>query len=264
MRRTVKLLSLFSFCAAVCLLLSPAAALAGQNEVTNTLGMEFVKIEAGTFMMGAPEGDLYKDAQPAHQVTISQPFYMGKFEITRKQWALVMGQEASKVSRPDNPVDNVTMEQVNLFLLKLNSMEGVNAYRLPTEAEWEYAARAGSSTMYFFGDDAAQLGDYAWYFGNIGSTQPVGQLKPNPWGLYDIYGNVFEWCQDFYGKAYYAESPAQDPKGIEADPKARKLPPRSVRGGGWYSKAQYCNSVYRCNSLSSQNFIGLRLVKNME
>ncbi|MBI9075017.1 MAG: formylglycine-generating enzyme family protein [Desulfatibacillum sp.] len=264
MTRTVKLLSIFSFFAAICMVLAPAAALAGQDEFTNMLGMEFVKIEAGSFQMGAPEGDMYEDAQPAHNVTVSNPFFLGKFEITRKQWAKVMGQNPEKVSNPDNPVEEVTYEDVQLFLLKLNKLEGTEAYRLPTEAEWEYAARAGSASACFFGDDLAKLGEYAWYYANAAYTQPVGQLKPNAWGLYDMYGNVFEWCQDFYGQEYYKDSPALDPKGIEADPKARKAPPRVVRGGGWYSKAQFCTSAARNNSLSSQKFIGFRLVKDIE
>ncbi|ACL05058.1 protein of unknown function DUF323 [Desulfatibacillum aliphaticivorans] len=263
MKKRISIFTVGCVVAVVGLLLSPANLFAGQNEFTDSSGMEFVKIEAGAFTMGAPEGEEFEDAQPEHKITITKPFYMGKYEVTRKQWAEIMGQDASKLSNPNNPVEQVSYADVELFLLKLNEKEGTKTYRLPTEAEWEYAARAGTAAAYFFGDDASRLGEYAWYYGNSKFTNPVGRLKPNPWGLYDIYGNVFEWCQDYYGQDYYKDAPSVDPKGFQPDVKVKKTA-RVIRGGGWYSKAKFCSSAYRSNSLSPQKFIGLRLVKDIE
>jgi formylglycine-generating enzyme required for sulfatase activity len=167
--------------------------------------MEFVLMPAGTFTMGSPASDpnAYDDEKPAHQVTISKPFYMGKYEVTQAQWKAVMGSEnnPSYFKGDSLPVDHVSWRDVQEFIQKLNRREeqasGVFC-RLPTEAEWEYAARAGTTTLYSFGDDAAELDDYAWYAGNADHTSyPVGQKKPNAWGLYDMHGNVSEWCQDW-------------------------------------------------------------------
>ncbi len=166
--------------------------------VTNSIGMEFVLIPAGAFMMGTPKEQLdaianeydisrswVEDESPRHRVTISQPFYMGKYEVTQTQWKAVMGDNPSQFKGDNRPVENVSWNDVQEFIKKLNTREGKEACRLSTEAEWEYAARAGTETRYSFGDDGARLVDYAWYDKNSGdTTHPVGQKKPNAWGLF--------------------------------------------------------------------------------
>jgi formylglycine-generating enzyme required for sulfatase activity len=136
------------------------------------------------------------------------------------------------------PVERVSWNDASSFVQKLNQKEGTEKYRLPTEAEWEYSARAGTRSAYFFGDDEGSLGTYAWFGGNSGlKTRPVGEKSPNPWGLYDIYGNVWEWVQDFYGD--YAGDAATDPQGPSEGSA------RVNRGCGWNSTAVYCRSAYR-------------------
>jgi formylglycine-generating enzyme required for sulfatase activity len=216
--------------------------------------MEFVLIPAGTFMMGAEDGE--SDERPVHQVTISRPFYLGKYEVTQAQWQAVMGNNPSLFQGdPKLPVEQVWWTDVQDFLRKLNAKEGGNRYRLPTEAEWEYAARAGSTTAYGFGSDASRLGEYAWYRDNSGGkTRPVGQLKPNAWGLYDMHGNVMEWVQDWYGR-YPAES-VTDPQGPASGSH------RMRRGGAWNSVATVCRSANRYSVPGFRDdFLGLRLVR---
>ncbi len=170
-----------------------------QKTITNSIGMEFVLISAGEFDMGSPsnEAGRYDDEGPVHRVKISKAFYMGKYEVTQKQWRDVMGTDPSHFKGDNLPVESVARKSVQEFIRKLNEKEGTNKYRLPSEAEWEYTARSGTTTPYFFGDDETRVGDYAWYYDNSGSeTHEVGQKKPNPWGLYDMYGNVREWVQD--------------------------------------------------------------------
>ena len=176
-----------------------------QQEVTNSIGMEFVKIPEGEFMMGSPsdEGDRDNDEGPVHKVTIEESYYLGKYEVTQEQWREVMGSNPSYFKGDDLPVEKVSWTDAQMFIQKLNEMEGTNIYRLQSEAEWEYACFAGTTTRYYFGDDESRLGDYAWYLDNLdGQTHPVGQKKPNPWGLYDMHGNVWEWCQDEYHSNY--------------------------------------------------------------
>ena len=164
-----------------------------EKTLTNSMGMEFVLIPSGTFKMGSDTGDA--DERPVHQVTISKAFYMGKYEVTQGQWQAIMANNPSASPGDANrPVDQVAWNDVQTFLSKLNAMEGGQQYRLPTEAEWEYAARAGSTTIFSFGNDPKQLGEYAWYRGNAQRhPHPVGQKRPNAWGLYDMLGNVWEW-----------------------------------------------------------------------
>ncbi len=187
-----------------------------QPKTTNPFGMEFVLIQEGEFMMGSPPNEKNRDDdEDLHQVRISLPFYLGKHPVTQAQWQTVMGKNPSKhAGDPNLPVENVSWNDVQEFIGKLNERESGRTYRLPTEAEWEYACRAGTTTAYSFGDDPGQLGEYAWYEGSSNRrTHPVGQLKPNAWGLYDMHGNVFEWVQDWYDKNYYRQSPPNDPQG---------------------------------------------------
>ncbi|NGZ05210.1 MAG: formylglycine-generating enzyme family protein [Magnetococcales bacterium] len=212
------------------LLFSPSVWSASASALTNTIGMEFVLIPAGSFIMGVPKGPAEQDPEtPQHPVTISKPFYLGKYEVTQKQWEVVMGSNPSKFKDPSRPVENVSWKDVQEFIQRLNEREKVQRYRLPTEAEWEYAARAGTTTRYSWGDDESVVGVYAWYNNNSEQqTHPVGEKQPNLWGLYDMAGNVWEWVQDWYHDEYYAQAPEVDPPG------PAKGSNRVVRGGGWY------------------------------
>jgi formylglycine-generating enzyme required for sulfatase activity len=183
---------------------------------TNSIGMKFVLIPAGSFMMGEDKNfeETSDWEMPRHQVTISKLFYLGVYEVTQGQWESVMGNNPSKFKGNDKPVEMVSWEDVHDFIRHLNQKEGHSFYRLPTEAEWEYSARAGTTSTNYFGNDLSQLGDYAWYEGNSGkTTHPVGQKRPNAWGLYDMLGNVDEWVGDWLGWDYYANSPSVDPTG---------------------------------------------------
>jgi formylglycine-generating enzyme required for sulfatase activity len=191
------------------------------RELTLDLGdgvtMELVYIKPGTFVMGGEsttDGRFECVEVPKHEVTLTKGFYLGKYEVTQAQYEAVMGSNPSRSSKgPDYPVDNVSEGDAIAFCEKLAEATGQEA-RLPTEAEWEYAARAGSATKWFFGDDPAPLGDYAWCKANAeAKSHPVGQKKPNPWGLYDIYGNVCERISDKYSRSYYSISPKVDPTG---------------------------------------------------
>jgi formylglycine-generating enzyme required for sulfatase activity len=217
--------------------------------------LEMVLIPAGEFLMGSPDSDEYAlpYEKPQHRVRITKPFYLGKYLVTQEQWEAVMGSSASRFKGPKNPVESVSWENCQLFLKKLSErsrhshpgpLPGGLDFRLPTEAEWEYACRAGITTRYCYGDDEGQLGEYAWYVENSGNrthrwTHPVGEKKPNAWGLYDMHGNVWEWCEDWYNERYYASSPVDDPTG----PTSGSL--RVGRGGGWDDRAGNCRSAYR-------------------
>lgn len=190
-------------------------------EMTLDLGdgvsMELVYIKPGTFTMGGErttDGRFECVEVPKHEVTLTKGFYLGKYEVTQAQYQAIMGSNPSGSSKgPDFPVDNISEQDAHEFCQKLAEKTG-KAARLPTEAEWEYAARAGKDTKWFFGDDPASLGDYAWFKDNgEGKSHPVGQKKPNPWGLYDMYGNVCERISDTYAKNYYAQGAKTDPTG---------------------------------------------------
>ncbi len=203
--------------------------------------MELVLIRPGSFMMGDDKSD-QKDEKPAHKVTITKPFYMGKYEVTQEQWQALMGSNPSQFKGPKNPVEQVSWEDCQGFLKKLEEKLAASSMkcRLPTEAEWEYACRAGSATKYSFGEEEAKLGDYAWFSGNAGAkTNPVGQKKPNAWGLYDMHGNVYEWCADWHGEAYSSQSSPEDPTGPSSGSS------RVLRGGSWTYGASRCRSARR-------------------
>jgi formylglycine-generating enzyme required for sulfatase activity len=184
----------------------------GRNPTKNAVGMEFVKIAPGEFVMGCSTGenDCDADEKPAHRVQITKVFEIGKYEVTQAQWQAVMGSNPSTIKGDDRPVETISKDEAQDFLAKLTARNDGYRYRLPTEAEWEYAARAG-------GAQPISLDEVAWYAANSGDeTHPVGQKKPNAWGLYDTLGNVREWVSDQYAMNFYANSPPADPTGPEA------------------------------------------------
>jgi formylglycine-generating enzyme required for sulfatase activity len=215
---------------------------------TNTIGMEFVLIPAGKFEMGSPpdEEGRNSDEGPVHHVNIEKAFYLGRYEVTQEQWREIMGDNPSYFTGYDNlPVEMVSWDDVQDFIKKLNEKEGTNKYRLPSEAEWEYACRAGTTTRYSFWDSESKLGDYAWYVDNSDlQTHPVGQKKPNSWELYDMHGNVWEWVQDTWHSSYNGAY-------------------RVIRGGGWYRCAMDCRSANRFlyDPRDRGHFLGFRLLK---
>lgn len=210
--------------------------------------LEMLLIPAGGFLMGSPDSDkrATPDETPQHWVRINKPFYMGKYPVTQEQWETVMGSNPSQLKGPKNPVEMISWDDCQAFLGKLNAKASGQGGRfaLPTEAQWEYACRAGSTTKYYFGDDESQLGDYAWCNATSeGKTShPVGLKKPNAWGLYDMQGNVWELCQDWYDDGYYVLSPADDPAG------PAEGTDRVHRGGIWTNSPTGCRSAYRTYS----------------
>ena len=193
---------------------------------------------------------------PPHEVTVSS-FLMDRRLVTQQRFQMVMGMNPSRWKGEGNPVEQLRWSDAVRFCNKRSELEGLapcydlktlqcnfeaSGYRLPTEAEWEYACRAGTTTPYFFGDSPARLGEYGWFEKNAGGRpRPVGQKLPNPWGLQDIVGNVWEWCNDFYKVDYYQESPRQDPKGPDTGQN------KVLRGGAWRFSADNCRSGYRYN-----------------
>jgi len=193
---------------------------------TDSPQIAFVSIKPGSFMMGCSPGDTNcdPDENPLHPVKLTKPYEIGKYEVTQAQWlAVMMGRNPSRFKGDDLPVENVSWLDAQQFLEKLNSRNDGYRYRLPTEAEWEYAARAGTT-----GPNTGPISDVAWFNGNSDMhSHPVGQKKPNAWGLYDMEGNVYEWVEDWYGD--YEEDPVTDPKGTPNGPG------RVPRGGSWES-----------------------------
>jgi formylglycine-generating enzyme required for sulfatase activity len=236
------------------------------KEITNSIGMKLVLIPKGTFMMGSPESEegRQKD-ETQHEVTISKDYYLGVYEVTQAQYEKVMGKNPSYFQGPkvgnenaDLPVENVSWDDTVEFCKKLSDLpeekKAGRLYRLPTEAEWEYACRAGSKTAYAFDDEEGLLPEYGWFSRNSSRrTHTVGLLEPNAWGLYDMHGNVWECCSDRYGDY---------PKGAVSDPSAPKVGSVRVgRGGGWYDVAADCRSAYRFRFVPSfrDNYLGFRV-----
>jgi formylglycine-generating enzyme required for sulfatase activity len=243
----------------------PAAATGGQpKEVVNTLGMMLLRIPAGTFTMGSPasEKDRHGD-ETQHQVTLSEPFYMGRTEVTQGQWTKVMGTEPWKGRAgvqlgDDYPAVFVSWDDAVAFCKKLSEKEG-KPYLLPTEAEWEYAGRGGTKTAFSFGDDEADLEKYEWFDGNAGAVNEhyahrVAQKLPNRFGLHDMHGNVWEWCSDRIGD--YPSTPLRDPHGPDSGSF------RVLRGGSWDYVPGVVRCAYRSGVTPGDRFysLGFRLV----
>jgi formylglycine-generating enzyme required for sulfatase activity len=237
------------------------------HTIVNSVGMKLVYIRAGEFMMGS-SSNVRREESPRHKVRITQGFYIGATEVTQEQWKAIMSttiaQQRDKLDSifslvgqgESHPVYFISWKEATEFCERLGRAEGRH-YRLPTEAEWEYACRAGSGASYSFGDEESLLAEYDWYSENSGrQTQRVGQKRPNAWGLYDMHGNVSEWCRDWYEKNYYSTSPVTDPQGPVGGER------RVVRGGDWVMTAIAARCASR-GSLSPEtrdNATGLRVV----
>jgi formylglycine-generating enzyme required for sulfatase activity len=225
---------------------------AGPEVVTTAAGIGMVAVPAGTFRMGSADGE--DDEEPVREVTVGA-FLMDRYEVTQGAFEKLMGRNPSKWKAPDRPVEQASWLAAVRYCNARSMQEWLTAcydvetlacdfaadgYRLPTEAEWEYACRAGTDTDYSFGSSAADLARYAWFKANSGAeTHPVGGKLPNPWGLFDMHGNVAEWCQDYYGEDYYAEGQDDDPRG------PREGDERVLRGGSWKYSGDLCRSSAR-------------------
>ena len=228
--------------------------------VKDGISIEMVKVEAGTFMMGATSemkdsyDDPDSDEKPVHQVTLTNDYYMGKYEVTQALWQAVMGSNPSNFKGDNLPVETVSWNDCLGFISKLNSMTG-RKFRLPTEAEWEYAARGGKKSRGYQYSGSSNISDVAWYNENSGSkTHPVGTKQANELGIYDMSGNVWEWCSDWDGS--YSSSSQTNPTGADSGLF------RVRRGGGWSYFARYCRSSSRCSNTPDLrcSYFGLRLV----
>jgi len=231
-----------------------AAAAPSIKTIMTPTGIEMALIPGGTFVMGNEKGD--DDEKPAHSVAVAS-FYMDRYEVTQKAYESLMGSNPSKFKDPQRPVERASWVAAIKYCNMRSMKEGLqpcydiekvecnfaaNGYRLPTEAEWEYACRAGTSGAYSFGENSADLGAHAWTKSNSGqTTHPVGQKKPNSWGLYDMYGNVAEWCNDRYGEKEYAVRAADNPHGPANGDE------RILRGGSWRGAEDRCRSSARAS-----------------
>jgi formylglycine-generating enzyme required for sulfatase activity len=248
--------------------------------VTSSVGIALVRIEPGSFLMGSPDSDRGASdyEKPQHRVSIRKAYALAETAVTQGQYRTVMGNNPSRFQGSDDlPVERVSWFDAVRFCNELSAREGLTpfykvigktvevpdwtgeGYRLPTEAEWEYACRAGGTTKYSFGDDPSGLGEYAWFRDNSGGkTHPVRERKPNALGLYDMHGNVWEWCWDGYDAEYYAQSPADDPAG------PLRSEARVIRGGSWYDDPLNVRSAYRFR-LAPENrddYLGFRVARS--
>ena len=224
--------------------------------VKDGISIDMVKVEAGTFMMGATSEmkDPYDEEKPLHQVTLTNDYYMGMYEVPQALWEAVMGSNPSEYKGDNLPVEMVSWNDCQEFISKLNSLTG-RKFRLPTEAEWEYAARGGKKSRSYQYSGSSNISDVAWYGGNSGSkTHPVGTKQANELGIYDMTGNVIEWCQDWYGA--YSGSSQTNPAGAVSGSD------RVSRGGCWSYNARGCRSSVRIYDAPGycNGFLGLRLV----
>ncbi len=245
-----------------CSTFDPKTSAAGVKVKTHEFnGIEFVWMPPGAFEMGSPEHEVGRDADegPVHAVTFDKGFWISRREISQKEYALVMNDTPSAVTREEMPVTNVSWLDAMAFCAKLSADSGA-AYCLPTEAQWEYAARAGTTGTYHFGNDPLLLDVYDWYAVNAPdkAVQYSGQKAPNRWGVYDVHGNLSEWCYDVYAEDYYAQSCPMAPKGPEGGIA------RVVRGGSAKSKADECRIADRSHAApeAKSPTTGFRIVRD--
>ena len=232
----------------------------GAATITITAGnvsFEMIKVEAGSFIMGCTNeqgSDCYDSENPSHRVTITQDYYIGKYEVTQELYEAVMGVNPSRWKAYNRPVEMVSWNDAQEFCAELSRMTG-RRFTLPTEAEWEYAARGGKKNTNAKYSGSSSVNNVAWYDGNSGNqTHPVGTLRPNELGIYDMSGNVWEWCQDWYGS--YSSTSQTDPAGPGSGSD------RVLRGGSWGSGARGCRVAYRFNITPDyrSNYFGFRIV----
>ncbi len=250
----------------ICLIFWAVVCTAAQNRFINHLGMAFVYIPPGTFVMGSPEteaGHLPDETQ--HNVTLTTGYYIQTTEVTQGQWLAVMGNNPSRFKRcgKDCPVENVSWEDAQAFIVKLNGLDASSQYRLPTEAEWEYACRAGTTTPYAWGEapDCSKANFASSPLSgqckgiSPGQPSPVGSYAPNPWGIYDMHGNVWEWCHDLYGQ--YAGNAVKNPIGPAHGVN------RCLRGGAYFDPVTSSRTANRCWDPPDYRVqdIGFRLVR---
>jgi formylglycine-generating enzyme required for sulfatase activity len=256
--------------------------------ITNSIGMKLARIPAGKFTMGSPRGEAERQPEEVqHEATITKPFYMGVYEVTQSQFANVMDPKTRAVfdggngGGPDHPMDNALWVEADEFCKKLSARDDEKRsgrkYRLPTEAEWEYACRAGTTSAFHVGDSLSSRqanfnGNYPHGGAERGpylrKTTKVGSFDPNAFGLYDMHGNVAEWCADWYDPNYYNDSPDEDPLG----PPVGVLPDDFgnfylvVRGGSWLDDGRACRSAYRFRAMHRNRYwqIGFRVVCEVE
>ena len=217
-------------------------------DYVDKMNVEFMLIKPGHFVMGrnASVKIGYDPELPAHKVEIKQSFYLAKYETTQAQWQLVMNNNPSNFVDPRRPVENVSFKDIKKYIDRLNQLFPSLTYRLPTEAQWEYATRAGSNSIYFFGGSESWLNGYGWYTGNTpGGTQPVGLLAANAWGLHDMHGNVAEWVEDCWHINYLDAPKDGSPWLDNANWFTNNCKERVLRGGSWFSPAFELRSAYR-------------------
>jgi formylglycine-generating enzyme required for sulfatase activity len=231
---------------------------ASPDRLVNSIGMRFQRIPAGSFMMGSDDGQ--DDEKPRHSVTISQDVYMGVFEVTQGQWEQLMDTNPSTFTDPFLPVETITWHDAQTFIERLNARESTTLYRLPTEAEWEYAARGGTQTPYSFGDTTDDVAAHAWYLVNANQrTMTIGRKTPNPFGLHDVHGNVWEWVADAYDPTYYYRSPGIDPANTVYSGA------QSLRGGGWLTTLDDLRTANRgwARADLGSRMVGFRVLRDI-
>lgn len=230
-------------------------------DLGNGVKLEMVWCPPGEFLMGSPEVEEEgASLETQHKVKLTKGFWMGKYEVTQAQWAQVMADKPGQVGGDIlRPVETVSWVECQDFLKKLNKRMGVTGFGLPTEAQWEYACRAGSTNSYNTGKDESALQRAGWYQGNSSNqTHRVGQKAPNAWGLYDMHGNVWEWCSDWYGETFSKKGDMTDPVGAEFPYDAGRV----SRGGSWDESAADCRSAFRTyfSQDEQDGDLGFRLV----